>query len=170
MFDLSVPNNLPNGTFEKFIQKINLTETCWIWTARTNSQTGYGELALQKQRRKWRPHAAHRLSWYFFRGTIPSGLVIRHKCHNRGCVNPEHLLIGTQKDNIHDSIDAGRMIGPPHPKGESHPRAKVSEKDVVDIRARRASGESINSIKKDFPQIKWGVEDICRRKSWRHLP
>lgn len=51
---------------------------------------------------------AHRVSWELFRGPIPNKLFVLHKCDNKNCINPDHLFLGTAKDNIHDCIRKGR--------------------------------------------------------------
>lgn len=82
---------------DRFFNKINKTETCWIWTA-AQSSGGYGHFgggASYAVR-------AHRVSWTIKNAPIPPGLVVRHKCDSRLCVNPDHLTIGTQQENMND--------------------------------------------------------------------
>lgn len=79
---------------------------CWEWTGHTLS-TGYGQLTLQKDKRRirWR---AHRLAYLVFNGSLPDGALILHSCHNRACVNPDHLRPGTHADNMREMAEAGR--------------------------------------------------------------
>jgi hypothetical protein len=90
----------PEQIFNEYTQR---DEDCWIWTGWKNP-LGYGHLNLADGTR-W---LAHRLSWVIHFGDIPDKLVICHSCDNPSCVNPSHLFIGTQKDNVQDAIKKGR--------------------------------------------------------------
>lgn len=93
----------PNA-LELFWQKVDKTEDCWEWTASKNKQ-GYGIFGHQGQ--TW---LAHRLS-YKLSNMLPDGVKVLHRCDNPPCVNPDHLFLGTQKDNIKDMAAKGRHAG-----------------------------------------------------------
>jgi len=76
---------------------------CWIWTD-TNNGHGYGLITVKGQRKM-----AHRVAWELYRGPISEGLQANHKCDVRFCVNPNHLYLGTQAENLEDCITRGRM-------------------------------------------------------------
>jgi hypothetical protein len=93
---------------ETFYSKIErIPESgCWIWTGSLHYK-GYGMIA-KRRGNKFKPTTAHRESWEMHKGPIPAGLFVLHRCDVRCCVNPNHLFVGTAKDNTHDMIRKGR--------------------------------------------------------------
>lgn len=87
---------------ENFWSKVNKTSTCWEWSA--SCSNGYGSCSFQGK-----PWRAHRLSYTLTYGEIPSGMLVCHKCDNPACVNPEHLFLGSHKDNFQDMVAKGRQ-------------------------------------------------------------
>jgi len=79
---------------------------CWEWLGSIGSH-GYGQIQVFRNG-KWQPETAPRVSYEIHNGPISPDMVIRHSCHNRGCVNPAHLKIGTQQENVNDTVAAGR--------------------------------------------------------------
>lgn len=82
------------------------TDSCWEWQKRKD-RDGYG--MVDGVLRKHYGQRAHRASYQIYKGEIPKGMVVMHTCDNRSCVNPNHLVIGTQKDNVRDCRDKGRL-------------------------------------------------------------
>jgi hypothetical protein len=99
------------------------------------------------------------------------GKVVRHTCDNPICVNPEHLLLGTQAENMQDCVDRGRHIpGRAGRKGEAHHSAKLTESMVISIRQRLADGEKRQALADEFGLSYWTVRDIEVCHIWRHIP
>lgn len=94
---------------ERFWSRVNRGADCWEWKALT-SPSGYGVFDILNVRLQ-----AHRASWEMTNGPIPDGLVVRHDCDNPPCVRPDHLRLGTPKDNAMDAVERQR-----HPRGDQH--------------------------------------------------
>lgn len=122
-----------NG-LKEFWDKVEKGSNCWIRMG-AKTRNGYNVLRWNKKQ-----EYAHRVSWMIHFGEIPIGLCICHKCDIPNCVNPEHLFLGTQMDNLRDMVKKGRggYHGLP---GEKHPDAKLKEKDVLFIRQFYRKGE-----------------------------
>ena len=109
---------------------------CWEWTA--NKSRGYGLLTTK---RNCAPIKAHRLSWMLHYGEIPSGMAICHSCDNPGCVNPNHLMLGTQKANMIDAAKKGKLRFFRFGVGEDNNAAKLSDEQVRSMRRDYATGK-----------------------------
>lgn len=94
---------------ERFWSKVDKTAIngCWIWTAHID-EWGYGRFAMPPRGQQ---KLVHRLSWTFTNGDIPSKLLVLHKCDTPACVNPSHLRLGTNADNMRDMVAKGRTTG-----------------------------------------------------------
>lgn len=132
---------------ERFVDRIMWTESCWIWTG-TTLPAGYGVMWFEG-----RQLLSHRIAWTVYRGPIPQGMQVLHKCDNPCCVNPAHLFLGTQHDNMHDMIRKNRsklgksqhtqvkgVVTPRHATSEGRKYTKVSDEQVAEIRQKYFSG------------------------------
>lgn len=88
----------------RFFDKINMTDSCWLWKAGLRGKTGYGAFKLNGK-----VVDAHRVSYQINIGEIPEGMYVCHSCDNRLCVNPNHLFLGSAKENWKDGLDKGRI-------------------------------------------------------------
>lgn len=135
---------------------------CWVWTGTVNrGRGGYGEIRLSKDSRR----QAHRLSYEVFLGQIPDGMQVCHRCDNPPCVNPEHLFLGTQKENLADSISKDRFQ-----RGARHYKTKLTADDVREIRRLRDGGMMHADIAERYGLSEEGAAGIARRKRWAHVP
>lgn len=134
-------------------------DDCVEWP-KYKKPSGYGQIMLgpKGQRRCVR---AHRWVWEQIHGPIPAGLCVLHRCDNRACVNPQHLFLGTQLDNIADKVAKDRQQ-----KGERVPNARLREQDVRTIRSSVASQRE---LAKHFGVDQSTISDVVRRKHWRHI-
>lgn len=99
---------------ERFWNNVRKTEGCWLWLGKPLSN-GYGQFAFGGRNRmtggKIKRDLAHRMSWRLTYGEISAGLNVLHKCDVPTCVNPVHLFLGTQLDNVKDMTAKGRHVG-----------------------------------------------------------
>ena len=131
---------------------------CIEWTGTVDTSNGYG-VKWCKERNNWQ--GAHRWTYEQHHGPIPKGLVVRHLCHNKTCVNPEHLAIGTYADNSQDDVDADRQL-----KGEQIATSKLIKQQVLDIRSSSLSGIKLAEI---YGVHKTTIYDILKRRLWKHI-
>lgn len=143
----------------------NFTGPCIEWEKSKNAE-GYGYTYCEGKVRK-----AHRVAYAKRHGLSMQqieGLVVRHKCDNPGCVNPDHLELGTNQDNVDDMLSRGRHVAS---KGERNGRAKLTKQQVEEIRARyvrgskRAGGPS--ALAREFGVGVTAIKDIVTNKHWK---
>lgn len=165
---------MPTRTTEKnirqrFWSKVDKRgpDDCWEWQGGlTNPQRGegYGRFRYLNGQTMHATHVALLLSDI----EIPEGMKVLHHCDNPHCVNPKHLYIGTQQDNIDDMRSRGRdnFASP----GVSNPASKVTPDLVREIRAKYATGRySQEKLGKMYGLHQAHVSRIIRRTSWQHI-
>lgn len=152
----NIPWNAGTADFWSFVNK---TDGCWLWTGRKTD--GYGMFnCMGKQDR------APRFSWRLHFGEIPVGLHVCHKCDNRACVRPDHLFLGTPKENIHDAIKKGRTR---YVHGSAHHNARLTEGAVIKIRRLRIKGYTYDQLAAQFGVDRMTIYDVVKRRGWKHV-
>jgi hypothetical protein len=136
---------------------------CWEWNGSRKAR-GYGQ--INAGGRGGAMLKAHRVSWAIHFGSIPDGLHVLHRCDNPPCVNPDHLFLGTNKDNASDCKSKGRKASL---AGEQNGRAKLNCGAVLAIRALASEGVSRDEIKDRFAISRTTVREIIERKKWSHV-
>lgn len=131
---------------------------CWLWD-RDIAKNGYGRISINNKR-----HFSHRISWEVFRGAVPDGLCVLHKCDVRCCVNPDHLFLGTYHDNVVDMMKKGRA-GYKNALGEHHKRSKLTNVAVREIRATQASAAV---LARKHGVSEGTIRSVRRRETWGH--
>jgi hypothetical protein len=133
---------------------------CLLWTGGKRNRKGYGSVKVRGVK-----FSAHRFAYATFKGPIPCGLDVLHKCDNPACAEIAHLFLGTNQDNIDDRNAKVRQA-----RGESSGRVKLTDAAVRDIRARWSAGSATQTaMAHEYGVASVTVSAICRRVSWRHV-
>jgi len=147
----------PTPLKDRFWPKVRKTRGCWIWIASVDGY-GYGMIGLTGSSMR-----AHRASWEFEYGKIPSGIYVCHDCDNPPCIRPSHLFLGTPKENIQDSVRKNRMA-----HGENYINSKLTNSDVFYIRAAYPK-ETTKALANIFNISRSQIYNILSRVSWAHI-
>ncbi len=131
---------------------------CWNWNGSVD-KNGYGQIHVKKKGFK-----AHRYSYIFHYGDIKGGMVIRHKCDNPRCVNPKHLILGTQQDNINDCMLRGRKAA-----GGNHYHSKLSDEEIELLLKMWSEGYRAEDISEKLPVSGSAISAIILGKSRSYL-
>lgn len=138
--------------------KINEDTGCWEWQKGLFS-TGYGQMSV-----KGRNRGAHVVAYEIFNGEIPEGMLVCHKCDNPICINPEHLFLGTNKDNMEDMVNKGRSAV------ANNGHVKMTEDQVRELLKMYKTGRYSRKELADYFLISINtVSSIINGVSWKHI-
>lgn len=153
------PSFMRKTAVDRFLGKVERIPMsgCWVWLGFV-TKDGHGKFFL----RGVMP-TAHRCSWMLFRGEIPSGMCVLHKCDVASCVNPDHLYLGTNDDNVRDRVVRGRSA--PVDK-ENAPNSKLTQEKVDEIRKRYETGDTQAALSSMFQISRSQVGNIVNRRQW----
>lgn len=145
---------LTDADVTRFWDKVDKSGGCWLWTA-CLSKTGYGVFSILNYAFK-----AHRVSYALAKGE-PGEFNVNHSCDNPVCVNPSHLWVGTQQENVADAKTKGR-----HPKGEEHLDHILTESQVLEI---LESNESQYALARKYGVSRTTIQAIIEGRNWKHV-
>jgi len=150
----------------EFLKRVQKTDNCWIWIGAKSYCKGYGF---------YRTKRAHRIAYELWVNPIPDGLVVRHKCDNGLCVNPQHLEVGTQADNMRDKVERGRQAkGEKHakafkrPNGENHKNSKLKDDEVREIKVLLGF-YTLTELAKLYNVSIDTIWNIKQCNTWKHI-
>lgn len=184
--DSTAGSNPPNGTplvagatvqlnnnakMQRFWSKVSKTDSCWLWTGE-RSQFGHGRFLYNSVR-----VGAHRFSYETFVGPIPDGMFVCHKCDVPQCVNPEHLFVGTQKENIQDCVRKGRWVQAKlkaqHPewcaRGEQAGNSALKTEQALTALSMLLCGVTLKIVGETFGITQATASQIRSGKTWKHI-
>jgi len=159
------------GTYEGITEKPSLRslfwertsiggiDECWLWQGSRNHRWRYGRLHTNGKE-----IGAHRIAYELLIAPIPIGMQVLHHCDNPPCVNPRHLFLGTQGDNMRDRTQKGRT-----PRGERNGRARLTEVEVGEIRQKIAHGANLSALGREYNVSNVAIGHIKRKRNWRGI-
>jgi hypothetical protein len=131
---------------------------CWLWTGAIQ-ENGYAKVR-ERQKTRW----AHRAAYEDLVGPIPPKYDVCHRCDVRSCVNPDHLFVGTRRENMQDAVRKGRQA-----KGVDLPQSVLTPEKVARARELRALGMMLKDIASEVGTTKQNIGRVVRAAQWAHV-
>lgn len=153
--------NIEPHRIRNFYKHFSQSEDCWEWTA-CRDRDGYGIFNMGELGENFR---ANRASWIIHNGPIPKRMMVLHKCDNRPCVNPKHLFLGTNDENMKDMVNKGRAA-----RGVKNVNSKITEHHAFMIKHLSLAGNRICDIMKQLSLPRKTVEHVVYGNTWKHVP
>ena len=159
------PETTPLGAFrtrfDRFVDRSDGPDACWLWRG-SKSGRGYGVFWFDGHQT-----AATRVAWYLAHGSRPTETqVVRHTCDNPPCVNPAHLLVGSQQENVADMWQRDRAASF---AGEAHGQARLTDDDIRNIRERLAEGGTVKEVAAEYGISGRTVRAVRSGERWGHV-
>lgn len=135
-----------------------LPETCWDWIGEITN-VGYGRFTFKQKRT-----GAHRMAWMITHGNIPDGLCVCHTCDNRKCVNPGHMFLGSNAENMADKVAKKRQETGANVRKKT---TKITPEQALEIRARGKTGAKPTALAREYGLSQSFVSEVIAGKKWR---
>ena len=146
-----------------FNKKVIKQDGCWGWN-NVLHKSGYTVIQYNGEQT-----GGHRASWLIHKGKVPKNLCVLHKCDVRKCTNPDHLFLGTYKDNTQDMLAKNRRILTKKNSGETCSWSKLNNRKVKEIRKLLKLGVTVTRVALDFEVSQGAIEGIKHNKTWKHV-
>jgi hypothetical protein len=152
---------------KRFLMRVDVRgkDECWPWTGSRNLARGKPWYGQWTPAGDMAPELTHRAAYRLFVGLIPDGQFVLHKCDNPVCVNPAHLFLGSQADNVKDMWTKKRG-NPGTSRGEKHGMSKLTAEIVEEIRKSTSHGTELAA---KYGVSRVTISEIRTRKTWRHV-
>ncbi len=157
-------NPQPANPFWQRVDRSGGENACWPWLGKIDHD-GYGRLYAPPE--QWAK--AHRVAWRLTHGPIPAGQVVCHACDNPRCVNPAHLYLGTQKENMQDAVRKGRHDA--HRRtGERNPNHRLTAQQVDEIRNQFDAGQyTCRQLAQRHHLSQSAIWRILQQQRWQNI-
>lgn len=163
---ITIPELTPQE-LSRFWAKVHKGAECWHWTGASHNM-GYGTFCVTRDKHQW-SFQAHRVAWFLRFGPIPLGLCVLHHCDVPGCINIDHLFLGTRADNNADR-DAKNRARYRHLCGEECPASKLTTEQIITIRRMYQRGHMRqHAIASVYGITQSEVSLIVNRHTWKHV-